>query len=204
MNLMGLTFDAASHKYFVGGREVPSVTTILNAAGLTDFSMVSEEVLEMARVRGTHVHLICELYDANNLDEDSLDDGGKEYLKAWKRFKKDYGITDFLLSECAMHSKKYGYAGRSDRFAKLKKNRGQQVTVIDIKTGTPSKATGPQMAAYAQMYRELYKLPQGLHIDRIEVLLEPNKYKVIEHKDARDWSIFLSCLNIYNYKKGMK
>lgn len=198
-----LTFDPAEHRYFVGGVEVPSVTTILSAAGLSDFSMVNPDILQAACELGSNVHKICELYDQDNLDESSLDYGGRSYLEGWKLFRRDFEIESFLISERPMLSTKYGYAGTPDRIAKMKGNRGKQVTVIDIKTGSArSIQTGPQLAGYAQLYREFDRLPQGLNIHRLEVVLEPGKYRVIPHIDPRHWNVFVSALNIFNYKKG--
>jgi hypothetical protein len=193
-----LVFNAEEHRYFLDGIELPSVTTVLSAAGLYDLSMADPDALEAARVRGTNVHRICELWDNGKLDESSLDAGGAEYLEAWKAFRRDHKIADFHGVEMTIYSETYGYAGTLDRFWVRPTKRA---VVIDIKTGAPSKQTGPQIAAYAKALA-LMRGQIGTNYDRWEVSLEPGKYKVREFLDARDWNIFLSCLNIYKYRKA--
>ena len=51
-----LAFEPVSHTYRVDGAPVPSVTQLLEDAGLTpDYSLVPQPVLQHARERGIHV-----------------------------------------------------------------------------------------------------------------------------------------------------
>ncbi len=196
-----LTFNPDGHKYQLDGAFIPSVTTILGSLNITDWSKVPTETLEASRIVGKNVHRICELYDNDRLDVDSLDEGGKAYLDGWIGFKKDFGIDKFFLSETPLCSQKYGFAGTPDRFHLLKGRMGTKRSIIDIKTGAPSKETPLQLSAYAQMWRELERLPISSKIRRIEVRLIPGAYVVKEHSGLTDWSLFLSALNIYNFKR---
>ena len=65
-----LSFDPVAHVYRInGGPAVPSVTELLEAAGISpDYSKVNPAVLQHARRRGLHVDLACDLDDADDLD----------------------------------------------------------------------------------------------------------------------------------------
>src|SRR5262249_3605917 len=64
-----LEFSPATHEYRVDGALVPSVTQLLDDAGLTpDYSVVPPNVLQHARERGIHIDLACDLLDADDLD----------------------------------------------------------------------------------------------------------------------------------------
>lgn len=182
-----LTFNAGPHEYRWKGEIVPGVTSVLEAAGLLDFGGASEEQLRAARERGTAVHKLCELADLNDLDEDSIDESLVGYLDAWGRFKVEQAF-EIEVVEQPVYNTTHRYAGTLDRCGLLPRSYG--LVLVDIKTGQPQQATGPQTAAY------LAALPRTDRArTRIAVYLQPDgRYAMVTHDDRNDFNIFLAAL----------
>ena len=179
------------------GLTIPNVTSILEKAGLVDFSMVNPEKLKRAQDFGKAVHLACHLYDKHNLDMGSLDPALKPYLEDWIKWKKDSG---FLIdsSEKIVYSKIYNYAGTYDRVGLLDGVR----TLIDIKTGTTlPKTIALQIAAYMGAANEGRKMADKIKRRLSIWLLGDGQARPAEYKERTDFRVFTSCLNIMNWKK---
>jgi len=173
----------------------PRVTSILQAAGLLDFSMVRKDIMERAQVFGTAAHLAAQLDDLHTLDIDSVDSSIMGYLESWRKFCKDYGLT-FTPEEIEQRlvSKRYGFAGSPDRW------HTEKGLLVDIKTSTVmSAATKLQTAAYQILIEE----NMGIKIkERLGVQLTENGYKIAPpYNDKSDKPAFLSFLYGYNWKK---
>jgi hypothetical protein len=140
-----LRFDEAEHRYYLGSRELPSVTTILKMAGLLN----PQHYTDFARERGALAHRALEWFDQGDLDESTLDDRLVPYLDAWKRFKAEAGFVVSAI-ELRLASEARGFAGTVDRIGKL----AGRPTVLDIKTGSPERWHALQVAAYASLVRE--------------------------------------------------
>ena len=80
-----LTFDNSKHEYRFNGVVVPSVTQILKAVGLSDYSYIPTGVLQIATERGTVVHKIIEWYEQDILDASSIDPELKGYFESYLR-----------------------------------------------------------------------------------------------------------------------
>jgi len=188
-----IIFKEDTHEYFIDGEKLPSVTSILEAVGITDFSQVPDGLLLPAIEFGQAIHKATELDDLGNLDEDTLDDKLRPYLNAWRSFKKEYNVRVKYV-ERKVYSKKYRYCGRIDKVAYV----GDWLSVIDIKSSSQlHKATAIQTAGYKQAYNE--EATKQI-IRRYAVLLkEDGTYKVEEYKDPSDINVFLSALTLYNY-----
>lgn len=186
-----LTFDEQSHTYKWNGVSVPSVTTILSP--LIDYSMVHPEVLERGRQLGSAVHRMTELYDLDDLDESSLSPDMKNYLIGWKKFREN---TDFIPDtiEKRMFHPKHQYCGTSDRTGVI---RGQKA-VIDIKKMMSLGAViGVQLAAYQAMHN----LESAEITHRYALGLRPDgTYRLQQFNNPSDFAVFLSLLNIRNWK----
>ena len=179
-----LVFNADMHTYTLGGRVLPSVTQVLSV--LDQYEGVPPSVLEAAREFGQHVHAACDLDNRGVLDEDALDPALAPYLAGWRKYRADSGLV-IVESELRLHDARLGYAGTCDVLGEL---RGQQV-VIDIKSGLVPKTVGAQCAAYAHALKVRR---------RYCVQLLPNDYRVHALTDASDFSLFISCLNITNWR----
>ena len=179
------------------GRIIPGVTSIIGEAGLSDFSKVNPDVLKRSQEFGKAVHLSCHLNDINDLDIGSLDLALKPCLNAWQKFKKDTGFQ-IESSEQIVYSEKYRYAGTYDRVGLLDGVK----TLIDIKTGTTlPKTIALQTSAYLEALNEGKKREEKVKRRLVVQLLEDGAYRMQEYKEKSDFSVFLACLNIVNFKK---
>jgi hypothetical protein len=138
-----LQFFAPEHRYELDGQRLPSVTQILQSAGLIDYSMVPRDLLEKAKARGTRVHLACAYLDEGDLDPRSVSEEDAGYVAAYERFKRETSFEPRLIEHRVYH-RSLRYAGTLDRTGTI----GQQLFLIDIKTGDPQPSAFVQLAAY--------------------------------------------------------
>lgn len=190
-------FDPIKHIYMLDGQVLPSTTQIIN--WMNRYAGVPEAVLEEARQIGDAVHLATALFDHNDLDEESVDPVVEPYLEAWKAFKAD---TGFMVSfvERPIYSETYRYATTPDRGGRF--SRDSEDGVLEIKTtATILPSCGPQTAAQKQAMVEWGFLKPTA--PRYTVQLCPEKkpaYRVVKHSDPNDMAVFLSSLNVHNWK----
>ena len=139
-----LTFDPITHLYRLDGSAIPSVTQILSGVGLSDYSYIPTETLQIATERGTVVHKIIEWYEQDILDEESIDPELKGYFESYLR-AKDAGLLfdrnrpDEM--EKQVFSEKYKYAGTLDQLY-------FDSWINDLKTGQPQPEHGLQLSGY--------------------------------------------------------
>ena len=182
-----LTFDDPSHTYRWNGAIVPSVTQILRP--LSDFSDIPPAILERKRAIGVAVHKACELIDHGTLDAATISPEIAGYVVAYREFL----ITkrpEWLFNESQVFNPSYRYAGTLDRAGSL-----DGPALLDLKTGPESAAIGVQLAAYlkaATMPPDTRRY--SLH------LRDDGTYRLCEHTDRNDWPLFLSLLNLHNWK----
>jgi hypothetical protein len=182
-----LTFDAATHRYGIDGKPVPSVTQVLSM--LDNWENVPRDVLEAARDFGRKVHSACALHNSGELDTESLDPLLLPYLDAWRKFLEESNVT-LVASETRVMHHGFGYAGTFDA---LLERRGHR-WLIDIKSGAVPVTVGPQLAAYAQAL--------GSKVRRYSVQLRADgTYRCEPYTSSTDWSIFLSCLNVWKWRE---
>ena len=187
-----VTFTPESHEYHVGGLKVPNVTRIIES--LESYDGIDPSVLEYASDRGTKVHQATELYDEGDLDEDALHEALWGYVAAWKLFRDDTGV-EIKAIETIVYSARYGYAGKIDRLVNLNGEDG----VLDIKcVAQISPVTALQTVGYAE----------ALRTDRRQKVLnryalqlrEDGTYRLKRYKSRADLGVFLSALNLYNWR----
>lgn len=197
-----LEFDAERHVYSRGGIVVPGVTSVLEP--LTDWSMVSDGVLELARERGTLVHELTALDDRGELDEESVDPRLAGFLAAWRAFKRDTGFTSATGAiELQVESFLHGYAGTLDRLGRHGAdalNADAPLALYDVKTGPPQPATALQTAAYRQAANETFAPTKpiarrfGVHLRR------DGTYRLVEYRDPGDLATFLAALRLHTWR----
>ena len=95
--MSALVFNEDRHEYSLDGQRLPSVTQLL--APLVDYSKVPKDVLERAQQLGTAVHRMTELFDNDDLDEDSLSDELRPYLAGWIKFRAECQFEPERISE---------------------------------------------------------------------------------------------------------
>lgn len=185
-----LRFDAEQHRYFVGERELPGVTTVLRM--LDRFERVPPAVLEAAREFGQHVHLACELDNQGVLDEDSLDAPLVPYLQAWRRFRSESGFI-VLGSEQRVVHRTLSYAGTLDVIGTFH----DYLSVLDIKSGILPRTVGYQTAAYAEAYGAQHgKKPARRYCLQLNPEFS-NGYKLHRLTKTTDYNMWISCLNVW-------
>ncbi len=187
-----LTFDAASHTYTKDGRVLPSVTQILQGAGIVDTTWFTEQ----AAWRGSVVHRCCQLDDQGDLDEGSVPNAAKGYLDAWRLFKAQVPMN-FISIEQPLCSGLY--AGTPDRDAEW--------AVVDIKTGAILPWVGLQLAAYSELISANGSVPGGgRSYDRYAVRLGKDGRYNVQHFAVRDYrndlGIFRAALSIYYWRNS--
>jgi hypothetical protein len=198
-----IEFEAASHEYRLGGKVLPSVTRVL--ADLSPIKHLDPAVLAPAAERGKDVHLACQLYDLDQLDESSITPEIEPYLFAWQTFRSDY-LVRCLEVERIVYA--HGYAGTLDRYVQWAPGRriGLRFGLLEIKTGAADPTHGPQTAAYLHALLSMKKklLPRGSvrgAPTRAAVYLGADgRYRVELHQDPADLSIFMAALTTYHFK----
>lgn len=195
-----LQFEEAGHVYRLDGRVLPSVTQVLRF--LDDFESVPPAVLEAARQFGTHVHTACHLDVLGTLDEDALDPALAPYVEAFRKFRAESGF-EILSSEERVYHVGLNYAGTLDlRAAKTKhtaRGASRRLALIDIKSGVVPRSVGAQTAAYNAAWSS--RNGGEMH-DRYCLQLRGDAtYKLHPLTDATDFSMFVSCLNLHNWKE---
>lgn len=159
-----LEYSEAEHRYFADGRELMSVTQILDADGRISQFCRDEE----ARERGTKVHELCAIDDVSPLDMRKVPAHLRGYLKAWRKYRAVTGFEPTLI-EHRIDCLQYGYAGRFDRLGVLP---DQTLPVmLDIKT---SKSGAIPDYARLQLVAYGHALDEKKIFLRIAVSLRPN------------------------------
>lgn len=187
MTIPGLTFDTATHVYRSGdGRIVPSVTQVLESAGLSGRPPgVSDKAWNYACERGTRVHQWCR-YGCE--DGETVPDEVAGYYAGWQKFLTD---TNFVAMhwETIASDATYWYAGTIDiggLFPRV-------VAMLDIKTSEPQPWHALQTAAYQRCL-----LAPG---KRFALYLKENAtYKLVEHTNRRDFDVFAAALLLNAWK----
>lgn len=192
-----LTFDEARHEYRFNGVVVPGVTSLLRQ--LHSFAGVPLDVLDRARDRGKDVHLACQLFDEDDLDEEALQRLDPEvfgYFEGWKRFMRDCEPNWTAIEQPVFH-KLLRYAGTPDRFGSLTWAGGPvEEAQVDIKTSQQSHPVwGIQTAAYNHAAGTPHRL-------RLTVQLRPDgTYKILPWIDPQDWPVFVSLTTLRTWKE---
>jgi len=203
-----IAFNAEDHKYTykespsAGIIELPSVTTIIKDAGLSqDFDNIKGE-LDWYGDRGTKIHKACHLHDMNNLDEGSLAPEIKGYLEGWKRAKLNLNLV-VMHSELVVFDPVLGYAGTLDKFGTVKVKRSTKYALVDIKSGSPHPSHGVQLAAYRMGYGQRTPIIGTRPLLYGVYLKDNGSWLLYDYSDlfSRDSAIFRAALTCYNAKR---
>jgi hypothetical protein len=137
------------HEYRVDGTVIHSVTQILQATGVVDYSYMPASVREAALIRGRKVHAATHFDDEGDLDESSISDELLGYVAAWRQYRAFSGFTPELIEHRGFNAE-YRYAGTLDRLGTI----GGKRTLVDIKTNTAEPWVACQLAAYAGFFKD--------------------------------------------------
>lgn len=192
---MNLTLDPVAHIYRnERGDIIPSVTQILQCAGLEDFSGIAPAVLELAAERGTVVHTITEYMDKGTLDEESIDPALFGYVEGYRAFERQYGIIGFEAIEQQVYHPALGYAGKIDRIARIE----NYLMLLDLKTGAKEAAHEVQISGYFHaLHPSIMK-----NVEKFGTLYlsEDGRFEFVPADVKRAWPVFLAALNITKWK----
>lgn len=195
-----LHFDEAAHRYTVGGKPVPSVTTILAGLGLVDSRFFNET----AAKRGSAVHRAIELDAEGDLDESSLSSVVGARLEGWRKFTRDMEYAPLrdrfgfrgVFSEVLMYSRRFRVAGMADGVGTMRGVAG--LVLPDAKTGVPSPATAFQTAGYATIFHEItgetIARRFAVHLD------EAGGYALVPYVSPKDSLRFLAAADLYVWR----
>jgi hypothetical protein len=200
---VSLTFNEERHEYRWEGKVVPSVTQVLG--GLYSFAGVPLDVLDAARERGGDVHLACQFYDEQDLDEDRLrceQPNVWNYLCGWKRFIRDCNATFGQIEQPVYHTA-MRYAGTPDRMGARLLYKGVMVNdaQIDIKTSVDAH---PCWGVQTMAYSHAVNIPNQRRFT-VQLRDDPKgDYRLIEWPDPADWPVFVSLLTLRTFKERHK
>jgi len=198
MNDPRLAFDVTAHAYTLGGQTLPSVTQILAAQGIGDFS--APYFTQDVKDRGRAVHTAIAADIAGTLDDGSLEPDILRCVEGWRLFQVETGATvDFW--EQPVCDPTAGYAGTLDGVIVTDHLTRPRRTVLDVKRALYVSA-GPQIAAYRRCAYDLYDAPVVLHRAAL-VLPGDGSYKLHpfdapEHQ--HDERVFLHACFLYHWR----
>ena len=184
-----ILLDESTHLYKVDGLQMDSVTQILKAEGFINDAFYTAGSAD----RGTYIHHGCHLDDLNDLDEASFNPEWLGYIEAWRKCKKDEGIT-IVKNEVRVYSKLWQYVGTLDKIGGI----GSEGVIIDIKTGAPKKADKYQLEAYRTAADEM---GLGKFHKYACYLKKDGTYKLEPFTNKRDHNEWLSIVTVHNLKK---
>ena len=181
-------FDEKEHKYSYGGKQLPSVTTVIKEV----LNITYPEYANFHATRGTYVHKAIELYLKNNLDFGSIDETIKPYLDSFITFQNKANIEPVLLEE-RFADKNISFAGTVDIVGKVK----GKTYLFDIKTGQKQDSYNAQMAGYKKLLND-----NDINIDGIYILdLKPAGCRAIKVENIEKyWGLFEGMLKVYWYR----
>jgi hypothetical protein len=188
----GLTRDEEEHVYKFQGRVVPGITRLMEP--IHSYDGVPEWILERKAHLGSCVHLATELWDNDDLAEDSLSPDLVPYLEAWKTFRKENAGRIHAVEPKLYHAG-MGYAGQPDRCMQI----DTDYDVLEIKTTSRLfNAVGVQLMAQKHL---LESAMPGMRIGkRIAIQLKADgRYQLREYKDPHDWPVFVALLSVHNW-----
>ena len=209
-----VAYDPATHtSRLPDGRNVPHVTTVLKAVGLSqDFIALSDmtpriaEFVRMGGLRGTAVHADCHAYDDNDLDWDRVDERVRPFVEAWAQFREDKGLVP-LVRERHVYHRHLVYTGIKDGLFSTARLRR---VLVDLKCGDPEAAAAHlQTAAYEDAWHDMH--PDQPIDERWAVQLIPGRrvpYRVSNYSIGEDrWldaGKFQAALTVYNEQPGRR
>lgn len=196
-------------KYLIDGKEVPSVTTILNELakpglekwygrlGLAEAERQKNEAAEFGSKVHAAIEAICHGQEPVLFDE--------KFKTAINNFKKwaEANIEEWVLFEKAVYHDELLYAGTVDAFARLKGSN--RLVLVDLKTSKKIRDEYYlQVIAYARATRiedDLIDLSdvQGaiiVHLDPSTLTWEAVNADITDSL----FDVFKACLTIYKWR----
>lgn len=198
VDLSRLSFEEATHSYRWDGAPVRSVTQVIGEF-MPPVPQSLKGIYDAAGDFGQALHKTVELRDTGKLATFSPE--LTPWLESWDKFRKAFpNLKDLPVPkiEFRVYSPTYNVAGTIDRI--LLDIVKQRLVVVDMKTGHHSKSWEVQVAAYAQILKEVLGLdytPETLTVRLLEDRFELAPKTIQEIEAIRFWSM----LNLYEWRK---
>jgi len=212
----GLKFVEEGHRYELNGKRLISLTQILDAAGLVDYSMVQPDVLAAKAAFGTKVHEYTKWHDQGELEPADL-----ETLKAhpkygpritgWLQFLEDFHFApdlNWCEVPCAVKLNGMMFAMTIDRFGIMGTKEeivaGKGImAIVEIKTCADHQPSHQiQTAGQAVIFRGDGSVPLKRY--GVYLLDKPKAdgryYRAEEHTDRMDEKVFVASLMLVQYR----
>lgn len=203
-----LIFFDKGHLYELNGEQVPSVSEIARFVSREVYGNIEQYTLDNASSRGTAVHKSTEVLDKYN--EVECEPSIEPYIRAYIKFRKDYGIKEYVAIEKSLASENMRFAGTIDRIATITKEFSNtfkaqtkrdishligKLAIIDIKSSAiVQKVLAPiQLNGYEKLVTENKIGEVGLLL--ILHLNKEEKYKI--HDFELNDTLFMSCYNLH-------
>ena len=202
------TINGKRH-YITPKGNFPSITTVLSVLsrkGIAEWrarvgEAEADKIGRIACGRGTNVHLMCEQYVNNELDESKFMPDVKAMFNSIKPILKER-IGEVYAQEMPMWSSYLGVAGRVDCIAEF----DGKLAVIDYKTASKTKKKEwissyfQQASAYCVMFEERTGVPVNQLVTLIVVDNEEPQI-FIEKRDT--WtSKLIETIGVYNEREN--
>lgn len=178
-------------RYVIDGRRWPSVTEILQLAGLSDFGMVPRPILERARQRGEDFHEWRAAIDDGVIDDDVTPPQAiASRIAAYRRFRAETGFV-VEESERVVTHRALRYVGTFDLVGRMPDGRR---FVVDTKAvAAVQPATRLQIAGYAMALDEEPERTERIARAALQLLPDgsyrwlPRTKPAEEREDSADW-----------------
>jgi hypothetical protein len=193
-----LTFDAPTHTYSLGRRQLVSVTTLMGWGGLKPKFYGGGANGQYLMDLGTAVHLAVKLDCEGRLDEASVAQPLQPYLAGFRAFKSASGCEHQAL-EMMVFSKLLGIAGTMDflGWCPLLK-RGEGTWLLDYKTGIKQAWHQAQTASYAHLYGDRSVKRGALYLGN------DGTFHLERHEDPADFDGFMGAIGVANWRRKNK
>jgi len=194
------------HVYYNESKVViPSVTQVLSAVGIVDYSHVQEDVLEHKRDLGDAAHFACHIIArGDTLDWDTVHEEAVPRVVAFERWMEDSGfVLDVVNGKPQTEVSGIGTAYKMQfgyTFDLRGKVAGKFPFIIDLKCCLDEEISWPvQLSAYAETQPKPDSGPWG----RAVVQLKPDgSYKVYTYDNPRDRDVWAWALALETWKRN--
>ena len=201
-----LEFEPRSHTYTLDGEPVPSVTTILEAEGLVDYSYAPALAMERGSEVHKAIHFELERATTGGISAESRERlesrGWLHYVESALCALDELGAVTFRSEQFVFHSA-LRYAGRLDWLGFFRDRRDDAV-IIDFKsTSHIQPGMGLQLAAYADAWEAMN--PGARVAARYVLRLHPNLprgYSLEEFKNRDDRATWRAAVVVHHWKRA--
>lgn len=158
-----VTFKEETHQYFIGDREVPSVSEILRFLFPNKYSNIPEWILSAKARFGTRIHEAIECYEEDLYFE--LNEEEESVFNKYLLLKEENNI-EVVEQETMVHFEGR-YGGRLDMVANVNGKR----SLIDIKTTAKLdvESLAYQLGLYAMAYGEEFESYYCIHLPKKDI-----------------------------------